>query len=194
MELDLYTDCSWSSTSRRGQGACKSYGIGLLITNYEDIELQCSIKLRNGCIINDIQMDVKPDINIGELYSIYKGILALPKGTSKVNIYTDSEYSFLILNEACRLKEKYKAIKKIKDRINQVVSERNIKLNVMWIKGHVKTWGNDIVDRLAKCAKSSNQTKNIIVVNFNKSKFDLEQSQIRTKNNKVMKSLDALMS
>ena len=79
-----------------------------------------------------------------ELLAIISVVNSLPNG-SNVTIYTDSEYCILALKS-------HNPIKNL-DQITlykRIISERNINVKFVWVKGHNNNKYNDLCDKMAK--------------------------------------------
>lgn len=138
MVLDMYTDCS---------GSIDKYGIGVLITNYEDFEMKFSLKTNISEINKELETTNDGSISIGEMFAVLTGLSVInTEKIEKINIYTDSYHTFVLMNNINRTK--VKALSRIKNKINEY--KKVIPIDVMWIKGHIGIWGNEIVDKVAK--------------------------------------------
>ena len=160
--LEIYTDGSHNS---RNLG-----GIGLFIVD-EDIEIEYSHNITKNIIIKDINnvcnhtknlpnVPKKSDLIIDniELYAIYQALTKLQyykKKYDKVIIYTDSDVSFLFINNLNRTKDgKVRQIRNLLSRkltslIQSMMIELDFDIEVRSVKSHTNIYGNMRADQLA---------------------------------------------
>ena len=147
-EIDIYTDCS-------GNPDQNHFGIGILTVSYiglkgEETRYSEELKITDISDILNAPISQKSySISTGEMFAILKGISLLDPNTDcKINIYTDNMRSFNLLNKQHFVKDSGCAIlKKMVQLFEFYQSTMNIE--VMWIKGHAGTWGNEIVDKIS---------------------------------------------
>ena len=154
-EIDIYTDCSGQQTN---------FGIAVLTVVYNGLK-STETKYAEALTIHDMS-DVlnapisakSNNISTGEMFALLKGLSLLDPNTKcKINIYTDNLYSFNLLNKQLTVKQKgcpmLKKMIQLFDFYKQTMD-----IEVMWIKGHAGTWGNEIVDKLSYGERTKNST------------------------------------
>lgn len=104
--------------------------------------------------------------NIAELSAIYHAIKKCNRYKNiPIRIYTDSQYAINVITGRYKAKKNKKLINKIKHLIKEY---RSIKL--VWVKGHNKSKGNKIADKLANQARVNKRSfKRKSKNNFSKS-------------------------
>ncbi len=164
MILDIYTDAA--------SGTVRKIRTGSILVNQDDpnyTAFKYSRKFNINLLLQEMHLEkntIKASISIAELYSIMDIIKQVYNYTkdnnikiSEINIYTDSMCSFNICNGLqknikCKLTntisiEINNYFKKLKNQ-NIIKYGLETKFNIMWIKGHVGVFGNELADSLCK--------------------------------------------
>lgn len=140
MELDIYTDCG---------GSIDIYGIGIHII--DELENETSFLLKTS--IKDINDKYKLKANgtttIGETHAILTSLSLVNDNVTKVRVYTDSLHSFELLN-GIKQSRKNSYLNPFFEIIKDFKSK--FEIEVMWIKGHIGIYGNEIADSITKKA------------------------------------------
>lgn len=137
-ELDIFTDCA---------GSVDEFGIAFLIIENEAEKIYKS-KINLKELNKEFSLkESSCSIAIGECYAIFMALKTIKNKYSKIRIYTDSFHTFLLLNRQ-KCKQKNDLIKILSSKCLEIMDSNNVE--VMWIKGHIGIYGNEIVNRLAK--------------------------------------------
>jgi len=161
--LEIYTDGSHNSKNLGG--------VGIFIVDDDDAETEYSYNITRELIIKNINIvcnhtknlpiiSKKSDLFIDhiELYAIYQALNKLQyykKKYDKVIIYTDSDVSFLFINNLNRTKEdKVRQIRNLLSRkltslIQSMMIELDFDIEIRSVKSHSKIYGNVRADHLA---------------------------------------------
>ena len=159
MILDIYTDAGGCGTRRMR--------IGAVVVNQNDpdyIGYKFSKKTTVGEVKSKLgfnQEQFKSNSTIAEMVCIQevlKEIHSLNTNIDSINIYTDSMIAFNIYN-GLQKKVKCELLKSIFASIKTLKGKLKTEINVMWVKGHAGTWGNEVADQL--CRPSQNATNEI---------------------------------
>jgi ribonuclease HI len=89
--------------------------------------------------------------NIAELVAIQRAVEALPPGTKRASIYTDSSYSIGVLSKGWKAKANQELIAKILSVLKQTRAA-GCKLEFSYVKGHAGIPLNEKADELARKA------------------------------------------
>ena len=140
--LYIYTDFGGEIRQR--------YGLSVLFIDGEDetkFQFRTSVKLLNI----EFGTKDKGTSTIGETYAILKALQNLPKKKfDKYVIYTDSMGAVLLLNGVNKNRKDNKLLFAIKDKIDEL----KLNIEVCWVPGHSKIYGNEICDKLTTVWKN----------------------------------------
>lgn len=155
MILDIYTDASVPYNTDVTKNDIK---IGSIVVNQDDPNYK-GYKFSKKTSINAFRSTFKGNLNVGkdkvliaEMHSIcetLKIVMKLDMNVDIINIYTDSMRSFDVCN-GLNKKIKCGLVGKMSDFINVLKKKSGITINIMWIKAHAGTWGNEQADKLCK--------------------------------------------
>lgn len=151
MEIDIYTDC----------GGSNAY-VGIGIHTIDSNELEKSYMLRTH--INHINSfyNIETSMTLGEVHAILTSLSLVDSKVKKVRIYTDSEHSFFICNKIYTTKDISKI--EVYEKLNLIFDSYKDKFEIelMWIKGHVGVYGNEISDLISQRALKRSVKENEI--------------------------------
>lgn len=139
-KITIYTD-----GAAKGNPGPGGYGIVLKSGNYRK-ELACGFRITTN--------------NRMELLAVIVALETLKIPNSNVTVYTDSKYVSEAINQNWIETWEQKNFKKVKNpdlwkRFLKVIGKHNVKF--IWIKGHSGNTENEIADKLAVKAASSNE-------------------------------------
>ena len=147
MELiNIYTDASHNHFNN------KQYcGLGVFVVDQDETEYMFARKLE----FKDIKFNCRKDTQRFEMIAIFKAVrMSLRKFGNKVKtvIYTDNLTAYNMINEI------YSPKRKAKENYGELVGnikemiKTNQNIEVRHIRAHVKVYGNEKADKLAKKA------------------------------------------
>ncbi len=153
MVLDIYTDGSSDPIINS-----VNIRIGAVVVDQSDPDYK-GFKYSRKTTIHNVKSQLgfnEDDIfnsnsTIAEYYSIHEILKEINRTRvhiEVINIYTDSLIVFNIYNGI--QKARCHMIKRIFGSVNHLIFKMKSEVNVMWIKGHSGTWGNEEADKLCK--------------------------------------------
>lgn len=157
-QLDIYTDASFSYERHS-----KLFSTGLLIIEDDSAETEHKHSTALKTIhayegVKEIYRAQMCDITLFEIEAALRGLLyankILPNYETYV-LYTDSLNFFNMFHGLAKVKMKYRILLQ---KILDFASVNNIEIR--WVKGHSKVYGNSIVDKLASRSLKK-KTKNL---------------------------------
>ncbi len=145
MEIDIYTDCGGSNSD---------LGIGIHIIDKHEIETSYMMRTHTKDV-NKIY-NINNPLSVGEIHAVLTSLSLVTENVKKVRIFTDSEHSYIVFNKLYTKNNNPKKIKLgiIYDNFNIAldVFKSKFEVEVMWIKGHVGVYGNEISDAISRKA------------------------------------------
>ena len=151
MELEIYTDCGGSITD---------FGVGIHMIDHNENEKSYMLKTHISDINNKYQINEVGSTSIGEIHAILTGLsLVNDADVKRVKVFTDNEHAFRILNKikTGKTHRKFKVFQAIFDKF-----QTKFEVDLMWIKGHVGVYGNEVVDSITQKALKKSVVPNQI--------------------------------
>jgi ribonuclease HI len=153
MELEIYTDCGGSVTD---------FGVGIHMIDHNENEKSYMLRTHIDDINKQYNINQPGSTSIGEIHAILTALsLVKNEEVKKIRVFTDNEHAFRILNKIPNVKKPQKKFLKTFQRIFDKF-QTQFEIEVMWIKGHVGVYGNEIVDSLTQKAIKKSVKKNKI--------------------------------
>jgi ribonuclease HI len=151
MELEIYTDCG---------GSTADYGIGIHMISQDESEKSFLLKTHIDSINAEYGINEVGSTSIGEIYAIITALSLVESDIKKVRVFTDSDHAFCILNKVKPPKEQKDHLQLLQGIFDKFLEK--FEVEVMWIKGHVGVYGNEIVDSITQKALKNSVIKNKI--------------------------------
>lgn len=144
--MEIYTDTSAGK---------KYFGFGIMFDN-EQTEKKYSFALTIPEMIlkynipNNIGVKIPENSNLGESIAIFESLEILKRyyKKEKVVLYTDSLIFFETFYNINKTKDKLFNI--FIKRCRRIIRDKNLQVEIRWIKGHVDVYGNEISNKLAR--------------------------------------------
>ena len=155
MELEIYTDCG---------GSTADYGIGIHMIDHNENEKSYMLRTHIHDIKTQYGLNIEEgSTSIGEIHAILTAISLIKDSEFKrVRVFTDNEHAFRVLNKIKTKTPTSKLFKSFQRVFDNLKNNFKVEVEVMWIKGHVGVYGNEIVDTLTQKAIKKSVKKNKI--------------------------------
>lgn len=153
MEIDIYTDCG---------GSTAELGVGIHIINSDESETSYMLKTHTKDV-NKIY-NINNSLSVGEIHAVLTSLSLVNEEVKKVRIFTDSNHAFIVFNKLYTPKNIHNEVyNKLNTHLDSFKSK--FEIEIMWIKGHVGVYGNEISDHISeKALKRSVKSNQILKI------------------------------